>query len=398
MKDLSIDLNLTHSLYYESNKWKNTVGFVKKVKEKYCDAYVYDSKSNKTEQYLKDLSVAENFLHGGMQTYDVCRVFLTEHKPKNMKEEGISDWITMIAYFPELNIVALSFHYSLKNTDTDNIIKLRQSGGIKQYDFGFGKMSCYQLAEDICSALGITAERSEYSTLCEITKIGNYQTAQSLEEAEKKRLYGFITGDEGYEFVSDNLASDRLKLSWSSRDFMRIYAFGQSFLFINLIGTKRHNEYIEHQKEYGVNAYGAVNPYFLMGECPLTVNHGILFSVEFAMTLKALVNNVLSYQSKFYKKKKIFFFLRMGKTRDLRRKIIMVLEKVERAEISEIGQLSAMLLESQHIAPIVEQVKDLLEMLESDLELAHSEFNNVLVFILTVVGLVLALWEIFLSM
>lgn len=396
MKD-TINVNITHSLYYESAKYKSVSKFREKVSKKYSDALFYDPKGERPYQYLDDLSVAEDFLHGGMQTYDVCRVFLTQHKPLNMQSEGISEWITMLAYFPELKIVALSFHYSLENTDTDNIIKLRQGGGMKQYEFSQGKMSCYQLAEIICSELGLPIERSEYSTLCEITKIGDYQTVAQLEKDELKRLYGFIAGDEGYEYVPEELARNRLSLSWSSRDFMRLYAFGQSFLFINLTDSQRHRNYVEHQKNYGIKAYGGCNPYFLMGSCPLTVNHGILFSVEFVMTLKALINNVLSYQSEFSQKKRRFSLRRVGMTRDFRRKIIMVLEKVERAEISEIGQLSAMLLESQHMDPIIEQVKDLLELLESDLELTYSERNNVLAMMLTILGLLFAVWEIYLS-
>ena len=84
-------------------------------------------------------------------------------------------------------------------------------------------------------------------------------------------------------------------------------------------------------------------------------------------------------------------------TREFRRKIILVLEKVERTEIAEIGELSAILLESQHISPIVDQVKYLLELLEGDLSLIYSEHNNTLVTVLTVLGLLLAAWQIFLA-
>ncbi len=76
----------------------------------------------------------------------------------------------------------------------------------------------------------------------------------------------------------------------------------------------------------------------------------------------------------------------------------MVLEKVEKTEISEIGQLSAMLLESQHIALIVDQVKYLLELLEGDLSLIYSEHNNLLVTVLTVLGLLLAVWQVILAL
>jgi len=130
----------------------------------------------------------------------------------------------------------------------------------------------------------------------------------------------------------------------------------------------------------------------------LTVNHGILFSVEFAMIMRALINEVMTYQTEHKKKKFISYYKRIKETRDLRRKIIMVLEKVEQTEIAEIGELSSVLLTSQHIIPIVEQVKYLLELLEGDLSLIYSEHNNLLVTILTVLGLLLAVWQVVLAL
>jgi hypothetical protein len=76
----------------------------------------------------------------------------------------------------------------------------------------------------------------------------------------------------------------------------------------------------------------------------------------------------------------------------------MVLEKVEQTQIAEIGELSSILLASQHIIPIVEQVKYLLELLEGDLTLIYSERNNILMTVLTVLGLLLASWQIFLAL
>ena len=134
-----------------------------------------------------------------------------------------------------------------------------------------------------------------------------------------------------------------------------------------------------------------------MEDCPLTVNHGILFSVEFAMMLRALINEVLAFQSEYKNKKFVSYYKRIRETRELRRKIIKVLEKVEETQIAEIGELSAILLSSQHVVPIVEQVKYLLELLEGDMSLIYSEHNNNLVTVLTVLGLLLAIWEVLLS-
>ena len=92
----------------------------------------------------------------------------------------------------------------------------------------------------------------------------------------------------------------------------------------------------------------------------LTFNPGILFSVEFAMIMRTLINEVLAFQSEHKKKKFRSYYKRIRETLELRRRIIMVLEKVEQTQIAEIGELSSILLTSQHIIPIIEQVKYLL--------------------------------------
>lgn len=392
----SLDANITHAYYYGADEISDSDAFLTKVTKAFPSAYLYDVNAETDHPYLKDMQTVEQFLHGGGQTYKVYRYFLTQFTP-DLEAAGLSGWCVMLAYFPESSVIALSFHYGVKNTTTDNIIALRQSGNHRKYPFKEGELSCAMLAEMICQKLNLSSAQCEYSHLCEITRFGDYKTVAEIEKNEAKRLYAFISGDEGYDFVPEDLVADRLSSRWSSREFICIFAFGQSFLFLNLVGCPMHSKYLERQTEFGTKIYGGANPYFFVGDCPLTVNHGILFSVEFVMMLKALINNVLAYQNDYSKQKKLSYYQRIRTTRKLRKKIIMVLEKVEQTEISEIGQLSSMLLDSQHIAPIVDQVKYLLELLDGDLSLTYSERNNMLVTILTVLGLLVALWQVILA-
>ena len=63
---------------------------------------------------------------------------------------------------------------------------------------------------------------------------------------------------------------------------------------------------------------------------------------------------------------------------------------MENLEISEIGEMERILLTSQQIDPIIEKVKYLLELLESELDLLYQTSTNRLINLLTVAGLVLA--------
>lgn len=63
---------------------------------------------------------------------------------------------------------------------------------------------------------------------------------------------------------------------------------------------------------------------------------------------------------------------------------------MENLEISEIGEMERVLLTSQQIDPIIEKVKYLLELLESELDLLYQTSTNRLINLLTAAGLILA--------
>lgn len=390
-----MNVNITHAFYYSSGNYASPTAFVAQIKKHFKNVTIYDDNTVSDKPYIKDMQIARDFLRGGGQTYQVYRVFLDDICP-DLKSAQMGAFYTMIAFFEESSIISISFHYEMKNISSDRAIALRQSGVNFEYDFGGKKNSCTSLAGMISDNLKLSYPL-ETSYLCEITKFGDYRDIEAIEEEHSKLLYGLLTGDEGYEFVPQDLVKERLSTHWGSRNFIRIYASRQSFLFLNLLDTPYQIDYLKRQNQYGTDVYGGINPYFELRECPLTVNHGILFSVEFVMILRALINDILSFQTEYKSYKKLSYYKRIREIRDYRRRIIQVLEKVEQTQIAEIGELSAVLLTSQHITPIVEQVKYLLELLEGDLSLIYSERNNTLVTVLTVLGLLLAAWQIVLA-
>lgn len=391
----NMNVNISHAFYYIASNFTSGDAFISKAKSTLGKITVYDENKQFDDPYITDMQTAQRFLKGGGQTYRTHRLFLNSICP-NLEKAGMSGFCAMISFFEESNIVSLSFHYALKGISSDKLLGIRQSGTNKEYDFKDKKYSFSSLAEEIGKVLGLPSH-VETSFLCEVTKFGDFNSLEKIEEKHSKLLYGLMTGDEGYDFVPEDMARERLKNSWGSRDFMRIYASRKAFLFINLLNTPRQTEYLARQTQFGTDTYGGVNPFFYMGECPLTVNHGILFSVEFAMLLRALINEVLAFQTEHKKKKFISYYKRIKETRELRRKIIKVLEKVEQTQIAEIGELSNVLLASQHIMSTVEEVKYLLELLEGDLSLTYSEHNNFLVTALTVLGILLAVWQVILA-
>lgn len=77
-------------------------------------------------------------------------------------------------------------------------------------------------------------------------------------------------------------------------------------------------------------------------------------------------------------------------TKEYRGELLATLNKVENLEISEIGEMEKVLLESQQINPIIEKIKYLLDLVESELDLLYQNSTNRLINILTVLGLILS--------
>ena len=69
--------------------------------------------------------------------------------------------------------------------------------------------------------------------------------------------------------------------------------------------------------------------------------------------------------------------------------MISTLNRVENIDMTELGELEKVILTSQQITPIIDKIKYLLELLESELDLMYQTRTNTIANILAVLGLVL---------
>ena len=124
MKDV-FNANISHSFFYTA-PYKTVDEYVSLVRRNWPGAlgYAFDEKAE--HPYLIDMQTAERFLKGGSQTYRVKRFFLTDMKI-NLEKSGLAGWCVMFTYFEESNIMGLSFHYSVKDRTTDQLIAIKQS-------------------------------------------------------------------------------------------------------------------------------------------------------------------------------------------------------------------------------------------------------------------------------
>lgn len=340
---------------------------------------------------FQELETARSFLHGGGLPFECKRMLITGFG-LTFPGADIRESAVLLSIFPEFNAAQLMICFEGKNLTTDEMIYLRHiHGGTAQFDFADGKkLHLDGIYELIAKAMDCGCDNVERTYFAEIKAFRPYDRLEDILANEKRRIYGMMSGDEGWQFVPEELAEERLGSNWGSRNFMRFMVFGNSSLLLNLTETTAAKAYIERQYDFGGRIYGGINPYFLLNSSVAGINHGIIFSQEMVMVIKTISTRILNRPSSFASGKTNNLGQEIRMTRAFRSELITTLNRVENLGISEMGELEQTLLQSQRITPLIENIKYLLELLEGELDLLYQESTNRLVNLLTVAGLILS--------
>ena len=395
------------------------------IKKQYTKLWFDDNDSDiETRNELNMLRTSQNFLHGGGLTFPCHRALIDDFSLSLKFAEIDSDRI-IISYYPKVNVLQFTLSITVKGVSLSTLVYLRQifcdnpvfklkdesvkDIKIDENDIAIGrgtwntvtKNSSYHTGDDVyVSTMGLFHSTLknlnllwndvQQSFLIEINDLRDLSTADEIEKEEGNAIYGLLSGDEGYNYVPKSVIEERLENHWGSREFMRYYAFGQGNVLINLDKGIEYKKYIDRQKDFGGTFYGDINPYFLI-DCELPgVAHGIVFSLEMVMIISTIANRIYQKQEEFQIDGDHDFGSDIHKTREYRGELIATLRMVENLGISEMGELEKMMLASQNIVPLVDSLKYLLELLESELNLIYTTNTNRLVNILTIVGLALS--------
>jgi len=369
------------------------------IKKAYPDAIFGDDADADKDPFFRDMNIGQGFLHGGGLPFENFRVKLNNYN-FTFKDYNVSSPAVTMTVFPKYDTVQVRVCMSVKDAEVDDYVYLRhcQGNGAKLTNFDNTQLSVNEIFRQVSGCLNRKITDIEETYLIEIKKYGDYEDAQSLIAGEPEKLYGMMTGDEGWRNVPHDMAAQRMENAWGSRDFMKFIAFGSNAAFINLSRSRITEDYRENRRLFDARFYGDMNPYFLMDSDIAGVNHGILFSMELVMVMKTICNRILRRQANYYigahngqLRKEI------QKLKAYRGELITTLNKVENLSISEIGELERVMLISQQIDPIIEKIKYLLELLESELDLLYSTSTNNLVNFLTAAGVALTALGLLLS-
>ena len=113
-----------------------------------------------------------------------------------------------------------------------------------------------------------------------------------------------------------------------------------------------------------------------------------MLSQEMVTVIRAVAMRILNRKEDFSRSGSLTLSNEIERTKKYRSELITTLNKVENLGISEMGELEQLLLRSYRISPLIDSIKYLLELLESELDLLYQQSTNRLVNILTIVGLI----------
>jgi hypothetical protein len=367
------------------------------IKSAYPNAVFDDDADAGKEPLFRDLAIGKGFLHGGGLPFECFRALLKSYELK-FQNYTIGESAVFMTVFPNSDTAQVCICISVKGAGIDDFAYFRhvQGNGAKMNVFDREKgetreLSVKEIFDEVSGCLNRKVVDVEGTYLVEVKRWGDEESADEIVNRHTKEVYGIMTGDEGWRHVPQSLALKRMENSWGSREFIRFISFGTNSVFINLFDSKSAQEYRENRRRFDAAHYGDMDPYFSMNSEIAGVNHGILFSVELVMVIKTICDRILRRQAMYYgsgKTGKLGSEIHRIKT--YRGELITTLNKVENLEISEIGELERVILTSQQIDPIIDKIKYLLELLESELDLLYQTSTNRLINFLTVAGLILA--------
>ncbi len=344
----------------------------------------------KTEPVFSEINTVQGFLHGGGLPF-ACTRFLIRGLDLSFDDLPMEGSAVLLTVFPEFNAAQLKFCFKTENRTTDEMIYLRQIfGGVAKFTAKDGsKGSLREWYDKISLAMNANCTNPELTYFVELKDVGADIAITDLVEKESQRLYGIMTGDEGWQFVPKALTDERMSQNWGSRDFVRVVIFGTSGMLLNLNRSHRAAEYMARQEDFGGKCYGGVNPYFLVDSNVAGLCHGVFHALETVEVIKTIAGRILSRKNSFESAKSEKLGQEIKRVKQFRAELITTLNRVENLGISELGELEQLLLRSYHISPLIDSIKYLLELLESELELLYNQSTNRLVNFLTILSLIL---------
>lgn len=371
------------------------------IKAGFSDVIFDNDKEAPSDVLFKDIATGKGFLHGGGLPFDSFRAKIRDFD-LSLPDHQVTATTVYTTVFPDQDTAQACICISLKGCTVDDLVYFRhvQGNGRRFLNKDGKDYSIKNIFEQISGCLKRKITDVEESYLIEIKSFRDMDDVEEILSDYKRAIYGIMTGDEGWRHVPEALAASRLENSWGSREFIRLFSFGSNSVFFNLSMSPQAKAYRGNRKSFDADYYhGPMNEYFGIDSDVAGINHGINFAMEMVMVIKTICNRILRRQGDYYggKFKGESISKEIRRIKEYRGELITTLSKIENLSIAEIGEMERVLLIGQNIDPIVDKIKYLLELLESELDLLYSTSNNRTSVVLAVAAVVIAAWQLIIA-
>lgn len=354
-----------------------------------------------------DYEIAEKFLLPKNFHSEFLRVSLGEFKIigypfiKLSNTEYLPVQVIFTIY-PKLKIASLLCSINILDSNVDDIIFLSQtfSGGrhlfqaiLPDYICLDSQLICshdiiaayVKLLRDSFSASFVNAPFF-FSKCIEIGEIANPKIERpgKILNNFPQQLYGLMTSDEGWRFVPKEVATEKLKNKWRTRNFLYVLIFHRCVLFLNLHKSRCHIDYVNKQKETMLKYGQLLDKYFTFSPEIGGLNHGPLLLMEFTSIQHSYLD-ILSERLSLYQKKTIRQCLKC------REELLDAIRKLSWIKMREISILGQLIEKSMLVTDRMESLKNILEELERALLIKYNQRTNLLIIILTLTSVLIAM-------
>lgn len=218
---------------------------------------------------------------------------------------GLVKGIVLVSIVPDIRLMGVGVGFKLAEVSVDEMIFLQRA--IKWDTSGreraikiigvtpdLGQSVLDRLASKV---LGPTVDEgpSEYGTVFEIRGLADGCSAKTWVDRNVKPLYGIITGDEGWSWVPSETAKERLKLRWSTRNFVTSVVLDRTLLQVSCKPDSYSTELEAVFTDYGYT----LPPHLGIGSEVPGLEHGGLFSMERVMARSLTIKELEEAAAEF---------------------------------------------------------------------------------------------------
>ncbi len=354
------------------------------------EAEAAQEQSERLQRIQKDFATAEDFLYGNKLHFPARRFFFTGYRVR-LGDIPIAASHVVVSVYAESALCQITVCLDIAETTVHNFVYLHQiqCSPFAPFTVNGEKLAIPGLCERLLEGFGLEkTDREHTCILIELNRLDGRDSYGPLTDDECRCLYGILTGDEGWPHVPAELARARMDNSWTSRDFVKAIAFSSNYLLLNFNRANTYDKYIKWQHGYADHYFGDLNDYFTMDAATAGLNHGVFLSVETGMVIRCTTDRLLMRKPDLTKHPTgLFLRKEIHKNKSFRREMIEILNKVETVNITEIGELDNLVFRSLGTNQKVQSIRSLLELLESDLDLAYQTRTNRMVNLLTFISL-----------